>query len=305
MFGTIFGAIALVIFILRTYVEEFFRLVCAKRKSVSSDIVLVTGAGSGIGRLTALGFARHGATVVLWDINGEAVRRVADEVRASGKGRAVHYQVDLSRREDVYAVAAAVKRDVGDVTILVNNAGIVTGKPFLDSPDHLIEKTFQVNTVSHFWTVKAFLPAMLARNRGHVVTVASSAGTVGVARLIDYCSSKFGAVGFDEALRMELSKHGKTGVKTTVVCPYFIRTGMFDGASTRFPLILPFLEPEYVADKIVDAVRTNQAILMLPRILYVMPFLRGILPTRAFDAAVHFLGANDTMDDFKGRGHHH
>ena len=74
---------------------------------------------------------------------------------------------------------------------------------------------------------------MLAANHGHVVTGASNAGLVGVAGLVDYCASKFGAVGTDEALRFELKKLGKDGVFTTCVCPYYISTGMFDGAKTR------------------------------------------------------------------------
>ena len=74
---------------------------------------------------------------------------------------------------------------------------------------------------------------MIERNHGHVVNIASSAGLSGVTGLADYCASKFAAVGFDESLRYELLSQGKTGVHTTVVCPYFINTGMFEGAKTR------------------------------------------------------------------------
>ena len=87
-----------------------------------------------------------------------------------------------------------------------------------------------------FQTVKAFLPAMVARNSGHIVSIASSAGLFGVTGLADYCASKFAAVGFDESLRFELEAMGKTGVHTTVVCPYYINTGMFDGVQTRYQL---------------------------------------------------------------------
>ena len=83
-------------------------------------------------------------------------------------------------------------------------------------------------------TTKAFLPSMLENNHGHVVTIASSAGLFGVCGLCDYCASKFGAVGFDESLMMELRAMKKTGVHTTVVCPFFINTGMFDGVKTRY-----------------------------------------------------------------------
>ena len=86
---------------------------------------------------------------------------------------------------------------------------------------------------------------MIARDEGHVVTVASAAGLVGVKGLVDYSSSKFAAVGFDEALRMELADTAP-GVKTTVVCPFFIDTGMFEGAQTRFAWLLPILKEQNV-----------------------------------------------------------
>ena len=81
--------------------------------------------------------------------------------------------------------------------------------------------------------VKAFLPSMLEKNHGHIVTIASMAGIFGSAGLADYCASKFAAVGFEESLRNELINLNKTGIKTTIVCPYFIKTGMFEGAKTE------------------------------------------------------------------------
>ena len=80
--------------------------------------------------------------------------------------------------------------------------------------------------------MKAFLPQMIEKNHGHLVTVASMAGKFGSAGLCDYCASKFAVVGFDESVRNELVRLGKTGVKTTVVCPFFINTGMFHGAKS-------------------------------------------------------------------------
>lgn len=82
-------------------------------------------------------------------------------------------------------------------------------------------------------TLKAFLPAMMAKNHGHIITIASGAGHFGVAGLVDYCASKFGAVGIHKALTSELHSTKTDGVHTTCVCPYFINTGMFDGVKTR------------------------------------------------------------------------
>lgn len=118
--------------------------------------------------------------------------------------------------------------------MLINNAGVVSGRALLDTPDELIERSFSVNTLAHFWTVKAFLPTMLENDHGHIVSIASMASHVGIPKLIDYCASKFAAFGFDEALRLELEVMGAEGVHTTAICPYFIQeTGMFDTVNSR------------------------------------------------------------------------
>ena len=203
--------------------------------------------------------------------------------------------MDVTNRALVYDVA----KQVGDIDILINNAGIVTGKTILDCPDHMMEKTVQVNTIAHFWTIKAFLPAMIAKNKGHVVTIASAAGLNGVAGLVDYCASKFGAVGIAESLMMELRKK-KTNVHSTVVCPYYINTGMFDGAKSRYPFLFPILDENKVADRIVLAIRRGEEHINMPPIVSSTPLLR-MLPTLWFANALEFLGISESMDDFKGR----
>ena len=133
-------------------------------------------------------------------------------------------------REAIYKAAKQTKSEVGVVSILVNNAGIVNGTALLDTSDERIIRTFDVNIMAHFWTIKAFLPDMISQKRGHLVNVASLAGHSGTNKLVDYCASKFAAVGLDESLRVELfvQGHGDT-VRTTVICPYYINTGMFAG----------------------------------------------------------------------------
>ncbi|XP_046855607.1 epidermal retinol dehydrogenase 2-like isoform X1 [Xenia sp. Carnegie-2017] len=272
----------------------------ASRKDVSNEIVLITGAGSGLGRLMALRFASLGSTVVCVDINTQANESTANQIK-SEDGKAFAFTCDCSSREDIYRVAEDIKASVGDVTILVNNAGIVSGKKFMDCSDGLIEKTFEVNTLAHYWTTKAFLPAMFEKNSGHIVSIASSAGLFGVTGLCDYCSSKFGAYGFNESLQMELAAAGKNGIATTVVCPFFINTGMFDGVQTRFPLLLPILEPDYAVNKIMSAILSNQRVLLMPRILYLLLILKSFLPQVTYITLSDFFGASNTMDHFKGR----
>ncbi|XP_070337331.1 epidermal retinol dehydrogenase 2 isoform X2 [Equus asinus] len=171
---------------------------------------------------------------------------------------------------------SGVKREVGDISILINNAGIVTGKNFLDCPDELIEKSFDVNFKAHLWTYKAFLPAMIANDHGHLVCISSSAGLTGVNGLADYCASKFAAFGFAEAVFAETVAQKQMGIKTTIVCPLLINTGMFEGCTTKFPSLLPVLEPEYAVRKIVDAILQEKVYLYIPRVLYFLVFLKRL-----------------------------
>ncbi|NXS93556.1 RDHE2 dehydrogenase, partial [Jacana jacana] len=278
-----------------------FMIVPGRKKNVSGEIVLITGAGSGIGRLLSLKFASLGATVVLWDINQEGLKETSRLAREKGAVRVHCYVCDCSKRQDIFRVADQVKKEVGDVSILINNAGIVTGKMFMDSPDSLVEKSMEVNIMAHFWTYKAFLPAMMASNHGHLVSIASAAGLIGVSRLADYCASKFAAVGFAEAVDLEMRVMGKTGIKTTTVCPFFINTGMFEGCKTKWPRLLPVLESEYVAERIMTAIRRDQDVLMIPRSLYFLILLKHIMPMKVILLLSEYFGNFHFMDEFKGR----
>ncbi len=260
--------------------------------------VLITGGASGIGRQMGLLMAREGSNIVIWDIDRENMKKVEGEIIELG-GKVATYFCDISERENIHETASQVKKEVGDLDILINNAGIVSGKPFIELSDDVIEKTFAVNTLAHFWTVKAFLPDMIKRNSGHIVTISSAGGLIGVNRLADYCASKFAVFGFDESLRMEFKTRG-LNIKTTVVCPFYINTGMFEGVKTRFPSILPIMDERIVSKKIVNAIKKNRPRLFMPPIVYTVPLLR-CLPVCIFDWVATFLGINSGMDEFTGR----
>lgn len=119
-------------------------------KSVKNELILITGSGSGIGKLMAKKFAQLGAKVICVDVNQIANSKTCAEIKNEG-GDAIAFKCDLSKRDEIYSLAEDIIKNVGYPDILVNNAGIVTGKKFLESPDEMIEKTFQVNSFSHFW----------------------------------------------------------------------------------------------------------------------------------------------------------
>ncbi|MEZ4516936.1 MAG: SDR family oxidoreductase [Chloroflexota bacterium] len=260
--------------------------------------VLITGCASGIGRLIAQKAAVRGANVILWDINTEGLDKLSSQLRQWGYD-AHCYRCDLSNREDIQRTAEQVLQDHGVVDVVVNNAGIVSGKPFLELSDQEIERTLQVNTLALFWTNRAFLPAMLEKGEGHLVTIASAGGLLGASKLTDYTASKFAAVGFDEVLRMELARSGSK-IQTTVICPYYTDTGMFKGVQSRFSWLLPILKPENVAGEVINAIEKNRKRVLLPSTVYLLYPLR-LLPVPLFDTFIDILGIPATTDQFVGR----
>jgi all-trans-retinol dehydrogenase (NAD+) len=262
---------------------------------IAGHHVLITGAGSGIGRLLADRVIKKGGFVIAWDIKQEAL----DSLAGANPAQVAPYQVDLASKDTTQLAAQQVLRDHGGVDILVNNAGIVSGKSILALGDEEIERTFAVNILAHYWTVRAFLPGMIERRRGHIVTISSGAAVYPAPLLADYAATKSAAFGFDEVLRLEL-KRGNLPIKNTVICPYYINTGMFEGAKTRFNFLLPILEPEEVADKIIQAIEKDRQRLIMPRFAYITYFGR-LLPVNWLDRLSSFFGISRSMDDFVGK----
>ncbi|CAF2373050.1 unnamed protein product [Rotaria sp. Silwood2] len=269
-------------------------------KDLSSEIILITGAASGIGKGVAQRLARFGCTLILWDVDNENNHRVAEELNNATNSKRIHaMKCDLTQKENIYECAKKVQETIGQVTMVINNAGIVSGKHFLDCSDASIQRTFDVNIMAHFWILKAFLPSMIENNYGHIVTIASSAGLVGASGLVDYCSSKFAAVGLHEALTHELYSLKKYGIKTTVVCPSFINTGMFEGVGTNY--VTPMLKQDNVCDLIIEAIRKNQHMLLIPKLLGLSLVLSRMSPTAAELEIQDKIGLHHSMDTFTGR----
>ena len=257
--------------------------------------VLITGAGSGIGRLMALDAAARGAEeILIWDLSAESGQRVRDEIVATGS-QARSFAVNVADSEQVAATAI----ETGPIDVLVNCAGIVTGKKLLDADEDGIRRVYDVNVLALYWTTRAFLPGMIERDHGSVVTISSAAGLTGVAKQTDYSASKFAALGFTESLRNELRTDG-SNVGTLVVCPFYINTGMFEGVTTKFPRLLPILEETDVATDVLNSIESGREQLVMPSLVRLLPAMR-LLPTQVFDRVLDFLGVNKTMDHFTGR----
>ena len=265
---------------------------------LSGKNILITGAGSGIGRLMAHYFADEKANVALVDINEQAAKSVTREI-SSRKVRASYYLCNIAESEAVAQTADRIRRDFGAIDVLVNNAGTVVGKSFFDITLEEMQRTMNVNFWGHLFFTKAFIGDMIARKSGAIVNIASSSGLIGMPMLSAYAASKFAEVGFSEALRRELKKFGHKGITVTCVCPYIIDTGMFKGFK---PMVLsPFLKPEYAARKIVDGAKKGKPYVMLPPHSIYSSMVLKLLPTHLFDWLLKMSGAERAMDCFEGR----
>ena len=153
--------------------------------TISSKHVLITGSASGIGRRLAEKMAAMGAHVSMWDMDEACLAGAAAGICAGG-GLVREYCCDVSDRDAVDRLAAQTMAEGGPVDIVVNSAGVVSGRPLLELTPEQIERTMKVNVLALFWVTRAFLPSMIERGSGHIVTVASAAGLIGVPRLTDY-----------------------------------------------------------------------------------------------------------------------
>jgi NAD(P)-dependent dehydrogenase (short-subunit alcohol dehydrogenase family) len=198
---------------------------------LQNHIAVVTGAGSGIGRAIASGYAREGAQVSLLDINAQAAEEAAQEIRDAG-GQAESFALDVTRREDCIAVARRIAEQVGPVSILVNNAGINRRNAFTGNPDAVLkdwQDIIAINLEGTFNVTHAFLEALLA-SRGRIVNIGSIQSFVHVRtpNSAAYTTSKHGVLGFTKALAAELGRHG---VRVNAIGPGLIETPL--NASVR------------------------------------------------------------------------
>ncbi|MGY3607863.1 MULTISPECIES: SDR family NAD(P)-dependent oxidoreductase [unclassified Bradyrhizobium] len=198
---------------------------------LENHIAVVTGAGSGIGRAIAAGYAREGARVVLLDVNASAAAEVAREIRDAG-GKADSFALDVTRREDCIALAKKISGKIGQVTILVNNAGIARRNGMLGADEAVIkdwEDIIAINLTGVFNVTHAFLPQIRSA-QGRIVNIASIQSFVHVRTPSSpaYTASKHGVLGFTRALAAEL---GKEGVRVNAIGPGFIETPL--NAQTR------------------------------------------------------------------------
>ncbi|HXO06787.1 MAG TPA: SDR family NAD(P)-dependent oxidoreductase [Solirubrobacteraceae bacterium] len=225
---------------------------------LSDKHVVVTGAGSGIGRACARRFAAEGARVVVADLNLEPIEALADEL----DGLAV--QTDVSREGEIVELVRRA-REAGEIDLFFSNAGIGGPPGGPEAPDDELQRTWEINVMAHVWAARAVLPAMVARGEGYLLSTASAAGLLTQVSALGYSMTKHAAVAVAEWLSIT---YADAGINVSCLCPQAVRTPMLDLALEdpvgAAPLLAGgLLEPEDVAAAVIAGL-ADERFLILP-----------------------------------------
>ncbi|TVR89115.1 MAG: SDR family NAD(P)-dependent oxidoreductase [Saprospirales bacterium] len=263
---------------------------------IAGKKILITGGAGGIGRLMVKEVLNRGAErVYLWDI----LDKEMDEFRSASphSEKIVTRRVDVSKKEQLVEGIGAIGAE--NVDILINNAGVVTGREFCEHTHQDIDRTMAINTNALMHLTLLVMPAMQKRGEGHIVNIASAAGLIGNPRMSVYAASKWAVIGWSDSVRLELEKAGSP-LRITTVTPSYIDTEMFKGVKTH--AISPVVKPEQAAKKVIRGIERNKIVVRMPASVYLLPIFKGLLPIRWFDVVVgRFLRVYRSMDGFKGK----
>jgi len=259
--------------------------------------ILITGGAQGIGLEMAVKFAGRGAEIVIADLNEAKLAEAKAKLEEAGAATWA-FPVDVTKPASIAALRAQIAAEAGPIDILVNNAGVVFGGPFLETSLNRHFKTYDVNVFGVVAMTHAFLQDLIDRPEAHVVHISSASGFVGLPYGSTYASSKWAVIGFSESIRAELRLMGHAHVRTTIVCPSYIGTGMFDGAEA--PKATRILDPTRLAEKVVRGVERNRVHVLEPWMVKLTPLLRELLPTPIYDRVSHLFGADTSMAHWTG-----
>jgi NAD(P)-dependent dehydrogenase (short-subunit alcohol dehydrogenase family) len=187
-------------------------------------VVVITGAGSGIGRATALAFGREGAKVVAADVDMPSAQATVDQIKAAG-GQAESLQVDVSVAADVERMVSATVERFGRLDVLMNNAGVFFQLPVVQAPEEQWDWLMSINLKGVYLGCKYAVPQMIRQGKGAIVNTASIAGLRGFAGYGTYGAAKGGVVQLTKALALEVAR---VGIRVNCVCPGIIETAMLD-----------------------------------------------------------------------------
>ncbi len=254
-------------------------------RTLKGQVVVITGAGRGIGLATASRFAEAGAVVVIGDLDDDVAAKAALQIG----GSTVAHVVDVADRAS-FATFIAFAQQHGPVDILVNNAGIMPLSPLVDETDAATDRILDVNLRAVITGTKLVAPAMIARGSGHIINVASAVGRIAVANGATYSASKYAVMGFSEAMQSELAA---SGVDVSCILPTVVDTELAAGVSATKGMRA--VRPDEVASAIVKVAQKPRFETWVPGWSKGLFYSMNVLPRRVRNGAGHAIGADEAL----------
>ncbi len=255
-------------------------------RSLAGKVVAITGGARGIGRATASALIAQGARIAIGDIDSALAERTAQELGAGTIG----LPLDVTDRSSFETFMLQAESALGPLDVLINNAGIMPIGPFAEETDATAKRMIDINLHGVIYGSKLALDRFLPRGRGHLVQIASAAGKAGFPGGATYCATKHAVVGLSEALRAELRE---TDIDISIVMPVVVNTELGSGLpETRG---FKAVQPEDVADAIVEALQTGRFEVFVPKTMSGMVRLNALMPRRAMEAMGRMLKGDQVL----------
>jgi NAD(P)-dependent dehydrogenase (short-subunit alcohol dehydrogenase family) len=255
-------------------------------RSLAGKVVVITGGARGIGRATAAALIAQGARVAIGDIDAPLAEKAASELGSGTVGLAL----DVTDHAGFDAFLTEVENRMGPVDVLINNAGIMPIGPFVDETDATAQRMVDINLHGVIHGSKLAVGRFMTRGRGHLVNIASVAGKGGFPGGATYCATKHAVVGLSEAIRAEMRK---TDIDVSIVMPVVVNTEL--GAGLQKSRGIKVVEPEDVANAIVDALQTGRVDVYVPRQLGVLMKSAQVLPRPVADFVTRVLKGDQVL----------
>nr|CAH8846026.1 unnamed protein product [Trichobilharzia regenti] len=265
-------------------------------KSLKNEVILITGAGNGLGRYLCVEFSKYCPSILALDIDEKGLHETAELVSTVTGCSIKTYTCDLKDKQAVDKITELIIQQYGGITVLVNNAGILKGGPFLKGTMEDFEDMLKVNTLAHYQLIKAFLPSMLGSGdnwqfseqhrktpHGHIVCISSVSAVMPFRGLPLYGSSKAAALSLMESLELELASVGITDqICITKVLPYLINTSLIGGIIGSRSNIFPINDTVWCAKRIVEGVLKNERVIYIGSCMRFFAILKLLSPMYAY-----------------------
>ncbi|KAH8251756.1 hypothetical protein KR038_006114 [Drosophila bunnanda] len=254
---------------------------CSSPKSIAGEVAVVTGGGHGLGRAISLELAKKGCHIAVVDINLPGAESTVKEIKQCFDVQAKAYKADVTSHGALVELNKKVVVDLGPVTILVNNAGVLLHRNCVNPDPVEVQLMIDVNLTSHFWTKSVFLPKMKELRKGHILTISSLGGLFPLPYSSTYSATKAGVANHMRSIRMELRMEKQKDIHVTTVFPTFLTTNdeVTDmTAKVGIGQLYPLISGQEIAQRSVEGmVRGEQEILipgfmaLMYRLVYLMP----------------------------------